>query len=306
MKRDFLHITDFETGEIFAVLELADKLKAQTRTGKEHPLLKGKTLAMIFQKPSARTRISFETGMNQLGGHAIFLGPSEIGLGEREEPRDVARVVSRYNHLVVARVFEHARVTELARWASIPVINGLSDYNHPCQVMADIFTLRERRKNLDGLRIAYVGDGNNVANSWVNLSRRIAMTLVLACPEGYEPDAETVESAGNAGLSRISLVRDPLEAVRGADVVYTDVWTSMGQESDRDLRKEVFRPYQVNDQVMAAAGNQAFFMHCLPAHRGEEVTDAVLEGPRSLVFDQAENRLHVQKAIMVTLAGSRN
>ncbi|MFQ6615688.1 MAG: ornithine carbamoyltransferase [Fidelibacterota bacterium] len=304
MKQDFLHITDFDAGTIYSVLDLAARLKADTRAGKEHPLLKGKTLAMIFQKPSARTRISFETGMSQLGGHALYLGPSDIGMGEREETKDVARVVSRYNDLIMARVFGHITIIDLARWASVPVINGLSDYNHPCQVMADIFTIKEHRHNLDDLKVAYVGDGNNVANSWLNLSRRIPMTLTLACPQGYDPDEKTLASARESGTSEIFLVRDPLEAVPGADVVYTDVWISMGQESDTNRREKAFRSFQVTEELMSAAGDQARFMHCLPAHRGEEVTDAVLEGKDSIVFDQAENRLHVQKAITVILAGS--
>lgn len=304
MKLDFLHITDLDTGGILTVLDLAGRLKAESREGKKHPLLEGKTLAMIFQKPSARTRISFETGINQLGGHAIYLGPSEIGMGKREEPKDIARVISRYNDLLMARVLAHAELIELAKWASIPVINGLSDYNHPCQVLADIFTIREHRGSLDELRVVYVGDGNNVANSWINLSQRIPMTLVLACPEGYDPDEKTLASARESGSSEVSVVRDPFESVKGADVVYTDVWTSMGQESDSESRKRAFALFQVTQKLMSEAGEKAYFMHCLPAHRGEEVADAVLEGPRSIVFDQAENRLHVQKAIMVTLAGS--
>ncbi|MFQ6673362.1 MAG: ornithine carbamoyltransferase [Fidelibacterota bacterium] len=304
MKRDFIQITDFTGDEIHQVLHVAGRLKSETRVGKEHPHLKGKTLAMIFQKPSARTRISFETGMWELGGHALYLGPTDIGMGTREAVKDIARVVSRYNDLIMARVFDHGYITELAAHSAVPVINGLSDYNHPCQVMADIFTVLEHRGNIDDLRVVYLGDGNNVANSWLNLARRIAMELVIACPEGYEPDDETFKLAKESGPGEVSISHDPFAVVPGADVIYTDAWASMGQEAEEEERKKIFQPYQVNRELMEAAGKQATFMHCLPAHRGQEVTDDVLDGPQSIAFDEAENRLHVQKAIMVTLAGN--
>ena len=301
-KRDFLHIADLSSDEIHEVLDLAKQLKNDTRSGKEHPYLKGKTLAMIFQKPSARTRVSFETGMWQLGGHALYLGPSDIWLGEREEVKDLGHVLSRYNDLIMARLFNHAHVLELGEYASVPVINGLTDYNHPCQVMSDIFTILHDRGHLNDLKVAFVGDGNNVANSWLNLAQRIPLELVIACPEGYKPDSATLESAKSAGFSEVAISHDPVEAVRGADIIYADVWASMGQESESEKRKKIFQPFQVNRELMEAAGTRVRFMHCLPAHRGEEVTDEVLDGPQSLVFDEAENRLHVQKALMVTLA----
>lgn len=298
MKRDFLHITDFSAEEIQTLFELTASLKS----GEEH-LLKGKSLAMIFQKPSVRTRVSFETGMWQLGGYALYLAPSDLGLGTRESVKDIALVLSRYNDLIMARVYGHRQIIDLGKYATVPVINGLTDYNHPCQVLADIFTILEHRGRLDGLKIVYVGDGNNVANSWLNLARRLPMTLAIACPEGYEPDSKTSQAAMSAGLSDVSITHDPSEAVVGADVICTDVWASMGQESEAEARRRIFQPFQVNSDLMAAAGEKAWFMHCLPAHRGEEVTDEVIDGPQSLVLDEAENRLHVQKAIMVTLCG---
>lgn len=302
MKRDFLHITDLTTEEIHELIDLAAQLKRETIAGIEHPHLKGKSLAMIFQKPSSRTRVSFETGMWQLGGYALYLGPSDIGLDQREEVKDLAQLFSRYNDLIMARVFDHEHVLELGEYASVPVINGLTDYNHPCQVMADILTILEHRGHLDNLKVIYVGDGNNVANSWLNLAQRLPIKLIIACPEGYEPDPDTVKATKSAGLSQVSISHDVKEAVHGADVIYTDVWTSMGQESEAEKRKRIFQSFQVNGDIMKTAGEQALFMHCLPAHRGDEVTGEVIDGPQSIVFDEAENRLHIQKAIMVTLA----
>ncbi|MEE9166338.1 MAG: ornithine carbamoyltransferase [Candidatus Neomarinimicrobiota bacterium] len=303
MKRDFLHIIDFSSQEIDELFRLAARLKKETKAGTEHHLLKGKSLAMVFRKPSARTRVSFETGMWQLGGHAIYLAPSDIGLGTRESGKDLAQVLSRYNDLIMARVSDHEQLLELSEYATVPVVNGLTDYNHPCQVMADIFTILEHRGHLKELQVVFVGDGNNLANSWLNLAQRIPIKLTVACPEGCEPDSKTFQAAKSAGLSEISISHDALTAVPGAHVVYTDTWTSMGRESEAESRKELFRPYQVNSQMMKAAGEEAWFMHCLPAHRGDEVTDEVIDGPRSLVFHEAENRLHIQKAIMVTLTG---
>lgn len=303
MKRDFLHITDLTRDEIHEVLELSARLKKEVQKGSPHLLLQGKTLAMIFQKPSARTRVSFEAGMYQLGGHALYLGPADIGLGKREAVKDIARLLSCYNDLIMARVFDHEHILKLAQHATVSVINGLTDFNHPCQVMADIFTVLEHRGHLDDLKITFVGDGNNVFHSWLFLAQRLPMEIVLACPEGYEPDEELVEATRAEGVSQVNISHDAREAVRGADVVYTDVWTSMGQEEEVEERKRIFQPFQVNSDLMKSAGDQAFFMHCLPAHRGDEVTDEVIDGPQSIVFDEAENRLHVQKAIMVTLSG---
>ena len=303
MKRDFLHITDLTTDEIHHVLDLSTEVKTRIRTDKNYQPFKGQSMAMIFAKPSARTRLSFETGFFLLGGHAIYLGPSDIDIGKREAVKDIARVVSRYNHMIMARLFAHAHIIEMAAYADIPVINGLTDYNHPCQVMADIFTIREHRGNLKDLKIVYLGDGNNVVNSWLHLAMRLPFHFVCACPENYEPDAETVRAAVAEGLSEIEIVHDPKTAVKDADVVYTDVWASMGQKHEAKEREKHFQEYQVNDALMASTGKQTLFLHCLPAERGREVTDSVMESPASVVFDEAENRMHVQNAIMLTITG---
>jgi|TARA_B100001964_G_scaffold76228_1_gene86422 ornithine carbamoyltransferase len=304
MKRDFLHITDFTRDEIDEVLELSARLKKDTREGTSHLLLQGKTLAMIFQKPSARTRVSFETGMYQLGGHALFLSPADIGMGKRETTADIARLFSRYNDIIMARVFDHQHILDLGKYAAIPVINGLTDFNHPCQVMSDIFTVLEHRGHLNDLKVVFVGDGNNVAHSWFKLAQRIPMELIIACPEGFEPDENVVKETQETGLSSVSVSYDSYSAAAGADVIYTDVWASMGQEEEAAERKKIFEPFQVNTELMTVAGDQAYFMHCLPAHRGDEVTDEVIDGSQSIVFDEAENRMHVQKAIMVYLMGA--
>jgi len=301
MKRDFLDVTDFSAEEILAVLRLAADLKRKQKKGKAHRLLEGKTLAMIFQKPSTRTRISFETGMFQLGGHALYISPDEMGIGKRETVADVARVLSRYNDAVMARVFGHDIVAGLAQHASIPVINGLSDWSHPCQILGDMLSILEHRGRFDGLKIAWIGDGNNVAHSWIHLAMRLPIELVLACPAGYDPDAQLVAEAQRLGPGKVTVVRDAVEAAAGADVLYTDVWASMGQEKEAEKRKRAFAAFQINDEVVANAKPDVLVMHCLPAHRGEEIAESVLEGPRSIVFDEAENRLHVQKAILVTL-----
>ncbi len=301
MKNDFISIADYSLPELEAIFDLTKELKEKTKRGEEHHLCKGMTMSMIFAKPSARTRISFETGMYQLGGYALYLSPNDIGIGKREAVKDIAQVVSRYNDIIMARLFDHTHMGNLAAHASVPVINGLTDYNHPCQIMADIFTVMEHRKNLKDIKIVYIGDGNNVANSWVNLASKMPMHLVLCSPSGYEPDRKTMENAKNAGISRIELFTDPKAAVKNADVVYTDVWASMGMETEARARRKVFLPYQVNAGLMAHASKNAKVMHCLPAHRGEEITDDVIDGPQSIVFDEAENRLHVQKAIIVKL-----
>ncbi len=301
MKRDFLAVTDLSREEIERVYHLSRELKAKQRSGEPHPLLQGKILAMIFQKPSARTRVSFEAGMVQLGGQAIYLAPSDIQMGKRESTADIARVLSRYCDAIMARVFSHNDVAELAAHASVPVINGLSDLLHPCQVLSDLFTIGEHLGRTEDFVLAWVGDGNNVCHSWLNMSTRFRFALRLAIPEGYDPDEQLLANAKRAGLSEIALFRDPREAVKGADVIYTDVWASMGQEAEAEQRKLAFRRFQVNEELLAHAAPGAKVMHCLPAHRGEEVTDGVLDGPQSIVFDQAENRLHVQKALLVFL-----
>ncbi len=303
MNKHFLSIAELTKDEIFEIFDLTQELKAKTKRGEVHHLLKGKTLAMVFAKPSARTRISFEVGMFQLGGHAIYLSPNDIGIGIREAVKDVARVLSHYNDGIMARLFGHGDIIELAEYSTVPVINGLTDLLHPCQIMADAFTILEYRKTLDNLKVAFIGDGNNVANSWINFACRVPMTLALGVPEGYDPNPDILARSKKAGISNIDVYHDPKQAVKDADVVYTDVWASMGQEAEAQLRKNIFQPFQINELLMKLARPDAYFMHCLPAHRNEEVLDSVIESPNSIVFDEAENRLHVQKAIMVKLMG---
>jgi len=299
-KRDLISIADLTRAQIEEVFRLAQRLKSDRRSGWPHPLLAGKTLAMIFEKPSLRTRVTFEIGMAQLGGHAVYLAPQDIGLGTREAVPDVAQNLSRWVDLIMARTFSHTTLVELALASTVPVINALSDLLHPCQILADCLTLIERRGRLDGLKIAFVGDGNNVVNSWVNAASKFPFVFALACPAGYEPDAEILARARQNG-AQVVITPSVEEAVRGADAVYTDVWTSMGQEKESAIRREAFQSYQLNAQVMSYAKTDALVMHCLPAHRGEEITADVLESPQSVVLDQAENRLHMQKAIMVWL-----
>jgi ornithine carbamoyltransferase len=303
VKRDFLHVDDLSTEEIWQVLELARDIKAKFGRREDFKPFRDHSLAMIFAKPSARTRVSFETGFYRMGGHAVYLTPQDIDLGKREAVKDIARVFSRYNDLIMARLFEHAHILELAEYASVPVINALTDYNHPCQIMADIFTIWEKRGHLDDLKVVYVGDGNNIVHSWLRLATRLPMEFVCACPEIYSPDSATVDLARQAGGSGIAIEHDPMRAVRKADVVYTDVWASMGKKHELEERKRHFAGFQINEALMAAAGPNAYFMHCLPAQRGIEVTDAVMESPASVVFDEAENRMHVQNAIMLFLTG---
>ena len=300
MKRDLVSISDLEPDQLSAIFSLAQRLKRERRAGQAHPLLSGKTLAMLFEKPSLRTRVTFEAGMVQLGGYAVYLSPADIGLGTRESPTDVARNLSRWVDLIMVRTFAHQIVLELAEQATVPVINGLSDLSHPCQILADCLTLIEQRGRLDGLRIAFVGDGNNVVNSWLNVAAKLPISFRLACPPGYEPDAELLAAAQKAG-GDIRISHALPDAVDGADVVYTDVWTSMGQEDESAARQQTFAPYQVNAEVLALAKPEALVMHCLPAHRGQEISAEVLDGPQSVVLEQAENRLHVQKAVMVWL-----
>lgn len=300
MKRNLLRITDLSRTEIETILDLAKKLKADLQLGNPHPLLQGRTLAMIFEKPSLRTRVTFEVGMVQLGGAAVNLTQGDIRFGERESAGDIAKNLERWVDLIMARVFSHQSVIDLAASARVPVINGLSDLHHPCQVLADVFTLQEHRGRLDGLRVAFIGDGNNMVHSWMDAAVRLGFDLVVACPPGYEPDPVITAEAG----ARVRIVTDPAEAARDADMLYTDVWTSMGQEREAEVRRRVFRRYQINAELLAKAKPNALVMHCLPAHRGEEITDDVIDGPQSVVFDEAENRLHVQKAIMVWLRDS--
>ncbi|HWP58194.1 MAG TPA: ornithine carbamoyltransferase [Candidatus Acidoferrales bacterium] len=299
-KRDLLSFGDLARRDMEELFALARKLKRQQRAGAAHRLLAGKTLALVFQKPSLRTRASFEAGMFQLGGYSIFLGPDEINLGVRETPADCARNLSRWVDLIAARTFAHETVEEMARHATVPVINGLTDLFHPCQVLADCFTLIEKRGKLDGLKVAFVGDGNNMVHSWIEAAEKYRFYFALACPQGYEPNAQIAARARERG-AQVMITRDPEEAVQGADVIYTDVWTSMGQEAEAERRRRDFGGYQVNQRLVDRAGPDALVMHCLPAHRGEEITDEVLDGPRSVVLEQAENRLHVQKAVMVWL-----
>ncbi len=303
MKRDFIHITDFNADEIHDTLALADEVKARFKGREDYKPFKDHTMAMIFAKPSARTRISFETGFFRMGGHALYLGPSDISIGKREAVKDIARVIARYNDVIMARLFSHDHILEMAEYSTVPVINGLTDYNHPCQIMTDIFTIQEHRGNLDDLKVVYVGDGNNIVHSWLRLAQRLPLHFVCACPNDYQPDAETFAEAKNGGLSEVEISHDPMAAVRDADIVYTDVWASMGQKEEAEQRKERFKGFQVNDELMAATGKKSLFMHCLPAERGVETTDSVVEAPTSIVFDEAENRMHVQNAILLKICG---
>lgn len=304
MNKDFISLADLSSAEIQALLDQAVGLKSEWQHGGNEPVLAGKVLGMIFQKPSLRTRVSFEMGMHHLGGDAMYLSPDEIGLGKRESVADVARVLSRYVQGIMARVFSHNHVVELARYASVPVINGLSDFSHPCQGLADLLTVYEKKGRLKGLTLVYVGDANNVLTSLLFGGSKLGMRVVSANPAGYTPKPEVLEMArrfaAESGGS-VEAVTDPHAAVRGADVIYTDVWTSMGQESEREKRLQIFPPYQVNGRLVGEAKPDAIVMHCLPAHRGEEITDEVVDGPHSVVFDQAENRMHAQKAILASL-----
>lgn len=292
---------DLKVEEIDGLFARAKELKAWLREGRPYRPLAGKTLGMIFEKASTRTRLSFEVGMIQLGGNAVFLNPRDTQLGRGETVADTARIMSRYLDIVMIRTFAQQTVEEFARHATIPVINGLTDLLHPCQILSDIYTILEHRGDYRGLKIAYVGDGNNVANSWINAAARLPFHLTLACPEGYDPDAFILERAYREAPCGVTLHRDPAEAVKGADVVYTDVWASMGKEDEQEKRARAFRDYQVNAGLVALASSRVLIMHCLPAHRGEEITSEVMDGPRSIVWDQAENRLHVQKAILEML-----
>ena len=296
--RDFLAIPDYSRDELMNLFELAERMRDGSYSDKP---LAGKSLAMIFMKSSTRTRVSFEVGAWQLGGHALFLSPKDVQLGRGEPLADTARVLSRYVDGIMIRTFAHAEVEELAEFASVPVINGLTDLLHPCQVLADILTIRQHLGTIEGKRVAWIGDGNNMANSWINAAYRLGFELVLACPSGYDPDPAILARAQAAG--NVQIVRDPRKAAESADVVNTDVWASMGQEEEQSVREKAFAGFIVDEKLMARAKKTAIFLHCLPAHRGEEVEASVIDGPQAQVWDEAENRLHIQKAIMANLMG---
>ncbi len=301
--KHLLKLLDLSTDEIIDILNLADQLKYELKHNIPHNKLRGMTLGMIFQKSSTRTRVSFETGMYQLGGQALFLSSRDLQIGRGEPVQDTARVLSRYLNGIMIRTFEQSEVEDLAEYGNIPIINGLTDFCHPCQVLADLQTVREYKNKLDGLKLCYIGDGNNMANSLTVGGLKVGMSVSLACPEGYHPDAKVLEFA-KAYPDKFKLVSDPLEAAADADVLYTDVWASMGQEGEAEKRKVAFKGYQINDDVMKAAKSDAMVMHCLPAHREEEITAKVFEQHANEIFDEAENRLHAQKAVMVQLMAS--
>ncbi len=303
MKKDLLDLYDLRESDFKDILDRARDLKERNRRGESYTPLQGKTLGMIFYKSSTRTRLSFEVGMYQLGGIAIFLSNRDIQLGRGETVQDTAQIMSRYLHGIMIRTFSQESVQEFSRYASIPVINGLTDLYHPCQILSDLFTIREKKGTCEGLCVAYIGDGNNMANTWIDAAIRLPIRLNLACPEGYDPDSRVLERGFREAKAGVRLCRDPAEAATNADIIYTDVWTSMGHEEEKEIRLNIFQKFQVNESLLALARKDAIVMHCLPAHRGEEITAEVIDGPRSVVIDQAENRLHVQKAIMEILMG---
>jgi len=304
--KHLISLHDLTRDEIEGILKLSETLKRQLKEGLQHHVLRGKTLGMIFSKSSTRTRVSFEVGVYQLGGYPLFLSSNDIQLGRGESIYDTAKVLSRYVDGIMIRTFKQSDVEDLAKYGDVPVINGLTDLMHPCQILADLFTIYEHKGNLEGLKLAYVGDGNNVANTLLHGCAKMGVDISVATPKGYECDpritAEAMEDAAKSG-SKIVLTQDPEEAVTGADVVYTDTWVSMGQEAEKESRIKTFMPYQVNAELFSKAKDDAMFLHCLPAYRGNEVTSDVIDGPRSFVFDEAENRLHVQKAVMTILMG---
>lgn len=305
--KHFLDISDHSPDELQDLLDLAIRLKQEYFSGGNPPLFKGKVLGMIFQKPSLRTRVSFDMAMRQMGGDALYLSPNEIGLGKRESIADVSRVLSGYIQAVMARVFEHAHVLELAKWSSVPVVNGLSDFSHPCQAMADALTIEEKFGKAKGLNVVFVGDGNNVAVSLMQISAKLGWNFTIANPEGFDMPDGVVDAARKVAAftgSKLAFLRDPHEAVKQAQVIYTDTWTSMGQEEETARREQVFPPYQVNARLVNEADKDVIVMHCLPAHRNHELTDDVADGPHSVIFPQAHNRLHAQKAILARLFGA--
>jgi ornithine carbamoyltransferase len=299
--KHFLHISDYSNSELWEILKLAKELKSKFHLREDYKIFQNRSLAMIFAKPSARTRVSFETGFEWMGGHALFLGPNDIGIGKREAIKDISRLFSRYNDVIMARLFDHDHIIELAEYSTIPVINGLTDYNHPCQIMTDIFTVWEHLEVIDNPKIVYMGDGNNIVHSWLQLAMKIPLDFVCCCPEDFKPDTATLQKAIDSGISKINISHNPTEAILNADIVYTDVWASMGQKDEAAEREKLFSSFQVNEDLIEKSDKKTLFMHCLPAERGREVTDGVMEADYSIVFDQAENRMHVQNAIMAYL-----
>jgi ornithine carbamoyltransferase len=297
-RKDFLSIRDYSRKELDAIMDLCIRQKPLARNFTLEQGLPGRVLACIFHKPSLRTRISFEVAMRQLGGSSLYITDREIGIGSREAPKDVGAVLSRFVDAIMIRTFDQGMVEEMATNAEVPVINGLTDLLHPCQVLGDIFTIIERFGTIEGKKVVFIGDGNNVARSWLNAAARFPFTLVLSSPDGYQIEESFVEEVKRDGQPDYAWIENPQEAVVGADVIYTDVWASMGQEDEKDRRKKTFKPYQVNDELFALAGKECLFLHCLPAHRGEEVTDSIMDGPRSVVYEEAENRMHIQRAIL--------
>ncbi len=303
MNKDFLHIDDLNKNQFEEIINGAKIIKSKFKNNEIFHPLANKTMAMVFAKPSARTRISFETGFYRLGGHALFLGPNDIGVGKRESVADIARVLSRFNDIIMARLFDHDHMLELAEYADVPVINGLTDFNHPCQIIADIFTIIEKKDNVNNLKIAYVGDGNNIVHSWFELAMVIPINFTVICPESFKPDMSLFNKAKETGLSNIEISHDPFSGIKNSDVVYTDVWASMGQKEEAEERRRIFKDFQVNKNLMDNANPDALFMHCLPAERGVEVTDDVCDSSNSVIFDQAENRMHAQNSIVLKLMG---
>ncbi len=301
MKKDLLGFAGMTPDDFSEIWKRTERMKKLLQEGREHESLKGKSLGMIFDKSSTRTRISFQVGMYQLGGFALFLSSKDTQIGRGETIADSARMMSRYLNGIMIRTFTQATVEEFAHYATIPVINGLTDLLHPCQILADLFTIIEKKKTYDGVKVAYIGDGNNVANSWIEAATILPFNMTLACPEGYDPDEKITEECRKTGKGSVTLYRDPFDAAKDADVLYTDVWTSMGQEAESGERKRIFKNYQINEALLKVAKKDAIVMHCLPAHRGEEITAAVIDGPQSVVIDEAENRLHVQKAVLEIL-----
>lgn len=299
--KDFLHVSDLNESQLNELLDKASWIKNKFYNNEQYLPFSGRTMAMIFAKPSARTRISFETGFYRLGGHALYLGPNDIGIGKRESVEDVARVISRFNDIIMARLFDHKHIEALAKYSSVPVINGLTDYNHPCQIVADIFTIKEKIGRISDFTISYVGDGNNIVHSWLELAMITSFNFNVVCPESFKPDMDLVKKANDAGKSTVKIFHDPIEGVKNSDVIYSDVWASMGQKEEALERKKIFEPFQVNSNLMAATQKETLFMHCLPAERGVEVTDNVCDASYSIMFDQAENRMHAQNAIMLSL-----
>jgi ornithine carbamoyltransferase len=306
MKKDLISINDLTAPEIEQIITATLKLKKRQQIKETVQPLLGKTLGMIFHKPSARTRISFEVGMYQLGGHCVILSDKEIGMGTRESVSDLAKLFSRYLDVVMIRTFSHELVKDLAKYGSIPIINGLTDFSHPCQILTDLASIYEKKGKVKGLKIAYIGDGNNVCNSWLFAAGKLGLTLAIASPEGYLPDPEVVKQAqSNKTGHEMTIYTEVKKAAQDADVIYTDVWASMGQEAEQKHRLSLFQPYQLNDELVKLTKPDALVMHCLPAHRGQEITDSVIDGPKSIVFDQAENRMHTQKAILCWLASPK-